>query len=100
MKHRPERLWRQSKQTVEVMIDQLGPSLRRQRPGRRGARASCQLDQRSDEQDAKHASVPLGRVGAGELRGEEFLDELKADPAGGLRPPSAGRPLAGQTNRP
>jgi hypothetical protein len=28
---------------------------------------------------------------------EEFLYELKAGPAGGLRPPSAGRPLAGQT---
>src|SRR5215211_687203 len=41
--------------------------------------------------DAKHASVPLRRVRAGELR-EEFLYELKAGPAGGRlrRPSSAG----------
>jgi hypothetical protein len=38
--------------------------------------------------NAKHASVPLRRVRAGELRREEFLYELKAGPAGGLRPPS------------
>ncbi len=38
--------------------------------------------------DAKHASVPLRRVRAGEVRREEFLYELKAGPAGGLRPPS------------
>jgi hypothetical protein len=38
--------------------------------------------------DAKHASVPLRRVRAGELRWEKFLYELKAGPAGGLRPPS------------
>jgi hypothetical protein len=43
---------------------------------------------RCDERDAKHASVPLRRVRAGELRWEKFLYELKAGPAGGLRPPS------------
>jgi hypothetical protein len=32
--------------------------------------------------------VPLRRVRAGEIRCEEFLYELKAGPAGGLRPPS------------
>jgi hypothetical protein len=36
----------------------------------------------------KHAGVPLRRVRAGEVRWEEFLYELKAGPAGGLRPPS------------
>jgi hypothetical protein len=42
--------------------------------------------------DAKHASVPLRRVRAGELRREEFLYELKAGPAGGrLRRPSSRR---------
>jgi len=39
------------------------------------------------ERDAKHASVPLRRVRAGELRREEFLYELKAGLAG--RPPAA-----------
>jgi hypothetical protein len=39
-----------------------------------------------DEQ--QHASIPLGRVRAGEVRCEEFLYELKAGPAGGRRPPS------------
>jgi hypothetical protein len=38
--------------------------------------------------DEKHAGVPLRRVRAGEVRREEFLYELKAGPAGGLRPPS------------
>ncbi len=37
---------------------------------------------------AKRAGVPLRRVRAGEVRREEFLYELKAGPAGGLRPPS------------
>src|SRR5215207_3744834 len=42
--------------------------------------------------DAKHASVPLRRVRAGEVRREEFLYELKAGPAGGrLRRPSSRR---------
>jgi hypothetical protein len=36
----------------------------------------------------QHASVPLPRVRTGECRREEFLYELKAGPAGGLRPPS------------
>ena len=36
---------------------------------------------RCDKRDAKHASVPLRRVGAGEVRGEKFLYELKAGPA-------------------
>src|SRR4029434_8121876 len=49
---------------------------------------SRQLDQRYDERDAKHASVPLRRVRTGELRWEKFLYDLKAGPAGGLRPPS------------
>src|SRR5215203_3657377 len=49
---------------------------------------SRQLDQRYDERDAKHATVPLRRVRTGEVRWEKFLYELKADPAGGLRPPS------------
>jgi len=42
---------------------------------------------------AKHASVPLRRVRAGELRREDFLYILKAGPAGGRlrRPSSAGR---------
>ena len=31
-----------------------------------------------DERDAKHASVPLRRVRAGEARWEKFLYELKA----------------------
>jgi hypothetical protein len=46
--------------------------------------------------DAKHASVPLRRVRAGELR-EEFLYELKAGPEDGRlrRPSSAGRPQHG-----
>jgi hypothetical protein len=39
---------------------------------------SRQLDQRYDERGAKHASVPLRRVRAGEVRGEDFLYELKA----------------------
>src|SRR5512132_2635692 len=53
---------------------------------------SRQLDQRYNERDAKHASVPLRRVHAGELRWEEFLYELKAGPAGGrLRRPSSRR---------
>jgi hypothetical protein len=39
---------------------------------------SRQLDQRYDERDAKHASVPLRRVRTGELRWEKFLYELKA----------------------
>src|SRR5215218_5565310 len=53
---------------------------------------SRQLDQRYDERDAKHASVPLRRVRTGELRWETFLYELKAGPAGGRlrRPSSAG----------
>jgi hypothetical protein len=38
--------------------------------------------------DAKHGSFPRRRVRAGEIRGEDFLYELKAGPAGGLRPPS------------
>jgi len=38
--------------------------------------------------DAKHAGVALRRVRAGEIRCEEFLYELKAGPAGGLRPGS------------
>jgi hypothetical protein len=40
----------------------------------------------------QHASIPLRRVRAGELRCEEFLYELKAGPAGGRlrRPSSAG----------
>jgi hypothetical protein len=48
--------------------------------------------------DAKHASVPLRRVRAGEVRCEEFLYELKSGPAGGRlrRPSSAGGHL---TNR-
>jgi hypothetical protein len=37
---------------------------------------------RCDERDAKHASVPLRRVRAGELRWEELLYKLKADPTG------------------
>jgi hypothetical protein len=42
--------------------------------------------------DAKHASVPLRRVRAGEPRWEKFLYTLKAGPAGGRlrRPSSAG----------
>jgi hypothetical protein len=58
---------------------------------------SRQLDQRYDERDAKHASVPLRRVRTGELRWEKFLYELKAGPAGGRlrRPSSAGRTTAG-----
>src|SRR5215208_6366638 len=53
---------------------------------------SRQLDQRYDERDAKHASVPLPRVRTGELRWEKFLYELKAGPAGGrLRRPSSRR---------
>src|SRR5215213_9402260 len=53
---------------------------------------SRQLDQRYDERDAKHASVPLRRVRTGELRWEKFLYELKAGPAGGrLRRPSSRR---------
>jgi hypothetical protein len=54
---------------------------------------SRQLDQRYDERDAKHVSVPLRRVRTGELRCEEFLYELKAGLSGGLRPPSAGKTL-------
>jgi hypothetical protein len=40
----------------------------------------------------QHASVPLRRVHAGEVRWEKFLYELKAGPAGGRlrRPSSAG----------
>jgi hypothetical protein len=41
---------------------------------------------------AKHASVPLRRIRAGECRCEEFLYELKAGPPGGrLRRPSSRR---------
>jgi hypothetical protein len=43
---------------------------------------------RATVRDAKDASVPLRRVRADEVRREEFLYELKAGPAGGLRPPS------------
>jgi hypothetical protein len=56
---------------------------------------------------AKHASVPLRRIRAGECRCEEFLYELKAGPAGGLRPPSgphrqtgAGEPDSPSTTAP
>ena len=42
---------------------------------------------RCDERDAKHASVPLRHIRAGEVRREEFLYELKA----GLRA-AFGRP--------
>src|SRR5215204_3538442 len=56
---------------VTVGRDELGPDLhgrRRPRPGRRGARASRQLDQRCDgaghRGQEQHASVPLGRVRA------------------------------------
>src|SRR5215218_9104389 len=63
---------------------------------------SRQLDQRYDERDAKHASVPLRRVRTGELRWEKFLYELKAGPAGGRlrRPSSAGTPQRPPGNRP
>jgi hypothetical protein len=37
---------------------------------------------------ATHASVPLRRVRAGELRWEKFLYELKAGPAGGRPRPA------------
>jgi hypothetical protein len=43
---------------------------------------------RAGNEIEQHASVPLRRVRAGELRWEKFLYELKAGPAGGLRPPS------------
>jgi single-strand DNA-binding protein len=51
-----------ARSVVEVVAEELGPSLRwatRPRPGRRAARASSQLDQPRDERDAKHVSVPL-----------------------------------------
>ena len=53
---------------------------------------ASQVDQRCDERDAKHASVPLRRVRTGELRREEFLYTLKAGPADGRRwrPSAAG----------
>jgi hypothetical protein len=53
---------------------------------------SRQLDQRCDEQDAKHASVPLRRVRAGELRVRTFSTNSR--PA--LRAAACGgRPRAG-----
>ena len=49
------------------------------------------------EREQQHASVPLRRVRAGEVRWEEFLYDLKAGPAGGrLRRPSS----AGSDTRP
>jgi single-stranded DNA-binding protein len=51
---------------------------RRPRPGRRGARTTSQVDQRRDERDAKHASVPLRPVRAGEvMRSRLLLDAMK-----------------------
>jgi len=47
---------------------------------------------RAGNEIEQHASVPLRRVRAGELRWEKFLYELKAGPAGGrLRRPSSRR---------
>src|SRR5215216_1283448 len=80
--------------TIEVVAEELGPSLgwrRRARPGRRGTSTSRQLDQHSGSGTRvkeQRASVPLRHVRAGEVRREDFLYELKAGPAGGLRPPS------------
>jgi hypothetical protein len=48
--------------------------------------------------DEQHASIPLGRVRAGELRWEKFLYELKAGPAAAGGRPPARRRLQG--NRP
>jgi hypothetical protein len=45
--------------------------------------------------DAKHASVPLRRVRAGEVRWETFLYALKAGPAGGRREQSPGSSACG-----
>ena len=70
---------------------------RRRRPGRRGARASSQLDHDDGTgRKAKHASVPFRHVCALELRCKKFLYELKAGPAGGRlrRPSSAGVAIA------
>jgi hypothetical protein len=54
--------------------------------------ASLTGDAMSGTRIEQHASVPLRRVRAGELRWEEFLYELKAGSAGGRlrRPSSAG----------
>jgi transposase len=53
-----------ARSVVEVVAEELGPSLRwrRRRPGRRGARTTSQVDKRCDERTRKHASVPLRRV--------------------------------------
>ena len=82
-------------EVVEVVAEELGPSLRgrrRRRPGRRAARSSSQLDQRCDGRDAgsmlAFRSVQQGNHGVC----EEFLYHFKAGPAGGRlrRPSSAG----------
>jgi single-strand DNA-binding protein len=54
-----------ARSVVEVVAEELGPSLRwrRRRPGRRGARTTSQDDKRCDERTRKHASVPLRRGG-------------------------------------
>jgi hypothetical protein len=71
------------------MIDQLRPSYG---DGDQTTRSQSQLDQRSDERDAKHASVPLRRVRAGEFVVRSFSTNSR--PA--LRAAaSGGRPRAG-----
>ena len=51
-------------------------------------------DQRCDERDAKHASVPRRRVRADEVRREDFLYELKAGPAARNDTSATGEPAS------
>jgi single-stranded DNA-binding protein len=81
---------------VEVVAEELGPSncggRRRPRPGRRAARASSQFDQRCDERDAKHASVPLRPVRASEVVVRSFSTNSRpALRAASGRPPARQR---------
>ncbi|MDP9145072.1 MAG: hypothetical protein M3N43_10330 [Actinomycetota bacterium] len=84
-----------ARSTVEVLAEELGPSLRwatGRRPGRRGARTSSQLDQRCDGRDAGSMLAFRSVQQGNHCVREEFLYELKAGPAGGRlrRPSSAG----------
>ena len=87
---RPDQIARRRAEAVEVLAEELGakPAVGDGDQGDAQHEPVASKTMRCDERDAKHASIPLRRVRAGELRWEKFLYELKAGPAGAQPPTS------------